>query len=58
MSIDWTHCLDLIGTELCEEERELLQHPSVGGVILFTRNYETPTQLKKIMSRDKSCARS
>lgn len=37
--------LDLIGTELSQEERELLQHPSVGGVILFARNYVTTTEL-------------
>lgn len=37
--------LDLMGTTLSSEEHELLQHPQVGGVILFARNIETPAQV-------------
>ena len=37
--------LDLAGPHVTPEEKEMLRHPSVGGVILFARNFESPRQL-------------
>ncbi|MEW6991332.1 beta-N-acetylhexosaminidase [Colwelliaceae bacterium 6441] len=37
--------MDVLGTSLTEEDKELLQHPLVGGLILFTRNFSAIEQL-------------
>lgn len=37
--------IDLMGKVLSPEEREIIQHPLVGGIILFSRNYENLDQL-------------
>jgi beta-N-acetylhexosaminidase len=40
--------IDIEGKALLSEERELLSHPSVGGIILFARNYDSRAQLKNL----------
>ncbi len=37
--------IDVLGPVLTDEDRARLRHPAAGGVILFSRNYETPEQL-------------
>jgi len=40
--------LDVVGTELTAEDVRRLQHPLVGGVILFARNFINCEQLKSL----------
>jgi beta-N-acetylhexosaminidase len=40
--------IDIVGTALTEEDRRRLLHPLTGGMILFTRNYESPEQLARL----------
>ena len=37
--------LDVAGLRVTPQEKEILGHPSVGGVILFARNFQSPKQL-------------
>jgi beta-N-acetylhexosaminidase len=41
--------IDLLGTEVSEEEKKILQHPNVGAVLLFSRNFTHPEQLKHLI---------
>ena len=42
--------LDIEGVALTPADRELLCEPAVGGVILFTRNYESPEQIADLVA--------
>jgi len=41
--------VDIAGYELDSEDRELLRHPAVGGVILFSRNHDDTEQLSALI---------
>jgi len=43
--------MDLVGTEIGAEEKALLQHPQTGGVILFTRNFESIEQISDLVAQ-------
>jgi beta-N-acetylhexosaminidase len=42
--------IGLSGTELDARGREQLAHPAVGGVVLFTRNFENKSQLEQLVA--------
>lgn len=42
--------MDLVGTEITPQEKELLLHPQIGGVILFTRNFESIEQITRVIA--------
>ena len=42
--------LDIEGLALSPADRSLLREPATGGVILFSRNYESPTQITDLVA--------
>ena len=42
--------LDIDGVSLTPADRDLLRQPAVGGLILFSRNYESPEQLAGLVN--------
>ena len=48
--------LDIEGVSLTPADRDLLREPAVGGVILFTRNFESVEQVTDLVPRFVPCA--
>ena len=42
--------IDVAGLTLSDDERQRLCHPLVGGLILFSRNFQSPQQLAQLTS--------
>ncbi len=50
--------IDIAGTTLSEIDRQLLQHPAVGGMILFARNIVAPVQVIELVKEIRSVSPS
>ncbi len=48
--------IDLKGDALSPDEEEQLRHPAIGGVILFTRNYRSPSQTRRLVAAIRAAA--
>ena len=49
--------LDIQGQKLSMEERQLLSRQAVGGVILFSRNFSEPSQLRDLIRKSANASR-
>ncbi len=49
--------LDIDGVSLTPADRDLLRQPAVGGVILFSRNYESPEQVTDLVAEIRALRR-
>ena len=49
--------LDVQGTSLSQEDIEIIQHPLVGGLIFFTRNYQSPEQIAQLSQQIRTAAK-
>lgn len=43
--------LDLLSLDVSEAESEMLRHPQVGGLILFSRNFSSRDQLIRLVQQ-------
>jgi beta-N-acetylhexosaminidase len=48
---------DVQGTSLSQEDKEILQHPLIGGLIFFTRNYQSPEQMADLSQQIRTAAK-
>ncbi|MGB1261563.1 MAG: beta-N-acetylhexosaminidase [Cognaticolwellia sp.] len=48
--------LDVQGTSLSQEDKEIIQHPLVGGLIFFTRNYQSAEQIAHLSQQIRTAA--
>ncbi|GAL12978.1 beta N-acetyl-glucosaminidase [Vibrio astriarenae] len=49
--------IDVEGYELTAEDREIIEHPTVGGIILFARNYHDSEQLSALTQSMRKAAK-
>ena len=48
--------MDVEGTSLTQEDKEILQHPLIGGLILFSRNFHSINQVSELVASIRKAA--